>query len=408
MRKGAARRHSSPMRFPSGMSGTPDPARPLRWLAGGLLVAMGLVFAIGRRQVAAHPLWQWPLAFAEAALVGGLADWFAVTALFRRPLGLPIPHTAIIPTNRDRLADSLARFVERHFLVPAALARRLRGVDFAALAAGEGAGAGWRAPLRQALGEALAALPEAEVAGLLRDLAAGLAARMDLPALVGARLAAAVGAGRHEDGVAAALRWLGGRLEAHEDLLRAVVHARSINLLRWTGLDEALADRLLDGACRVLAEAVVDPAHPLRRRITGELAELARRLQEDAALRARLAALQAQWLGGASGAALMAALWRGLRGGLAGGLPPLPQLLAEPAARWRFNRHVRRLLVGLASRHGGAIASLVSTTIRSWDSTTLTARMEGAIGRDLQYIRLNGTLVGGLLGLALHALGLLG
>ena len=109
----------------------PDRARRMRRVATGLLVAMAALFALARAMLGTHPAWDWVLAFSEAALVGGLADWFAVTALFRHPLGLPIPHTAIIPANKDRIADTMARFLQSNFLIPAVVARRMRAMNLA-------------------------------------------------------------------------------------------------------------------------------------------------------------------------------------------------------------------------------------------------------------------------------------
>ena len=110
---------------------TPDRVRRMRWTATGLLVAMAAVFILSGRYLDLHPAWGYVHAFAEAAMVGGLADWFAVTALFRHPLGLPIPHTAIIPQNKDRIADTMAQFLRENFLTPAVVARRMRAMHLA-------------------------------------------------------------------------------------------------------------------------------------------------------------------------------------------------------------------------------------------------------------------------------------
>ena len=123
-----------PRAAPGAMQGempTPDRVRRMRWTATGLLVAMAAVFILSGRYLDLHPAWGYVHAFAEAAMVGGLADWFAVTALFRHPLGLPIPHTAIIPQNKDRIADTMAQFLRENFLTPAVVARRMRAMHLA-------------------------------------------------------------------------------------------------------------------------------------------------------------------------------------------------------------------------------------------------------------------------------------
>src|SRR5947209_7013565 len=109
----------------------------MRWIATGLLVAMAVLFAVSRSMAGRHPAWGFARAFAEAAMVGGLADWFAVTALFRHPLGLPIPHTAIIPRNKDRIGEALASFIRDNFLIPSVVARRMQRLDIAGAARSE-------------------------------------------------------------------------------------------------------------------------------------------------------------------------------------------------------------------------------------------------------------------------------
>ena len=123
-----------PQRVPGAGDVAPIALTRMRRVATGLLVAMAALFLFARTQGGAHPVWGYVQAFAEAAMVGGLADWFAVTALFRHPLGLPIPHTAIVPRNKDRIGDTLAVFLRTNFLTPAVVARRMRGIDIAAAA----------------------------------------------------------------------------------------------------------------------------------------------------------------------------------------------------------------------------------------------------------------------------------
>ena len=122
------------LRLPSAAAGPVHPARAMRRVATGMLVAMAALFALARATAHLHPAIGFAQAFAEAAMVGGLADWFAVTALFRHPLGLPIPHTAIIPRNKDRIGDTLALFLRDNFLTPAVVARRMQRLDVAGAA----------------------------------------------------------------------------------------------------------------------------------------------------------------------------------------------------------------------------------------------------------------------------------
>ena len=189
--------------------------------------------------------------------------------------------------------------------------------------------------------------------------------------------------------------------------------------MRWTGLDTRVANAVLAGLYRLLAECAVDPEHPLRTRLEEGIAGLAEALVHDPAMHRRVAALQAEALANPAMAAWMNRLGKRLRaaihaaandperalaGRLGAGLAGFGEALqSDMRLRLTLNRVVRRVLVGLANRHGASIVTLVSETVRRWDGRTVARRIEAVVGRDLQYIRLNGTLVGGCVGLALHA-----
>jgi uncharacterized membrane-anchored protein YjiN (DUF445 family) len=397
----------------------------MRRTATGLLAAMALLFVMTHALRASHPLWPWVLAFAEAAMVGGLADWFAVTALFRRPLGLPIPHTAIIPENKDRIADTMAVFLQDNFLTPEVVARRMAGMNLAAAAgawlADPHAGEGER--LRAGAGELFAQVLESldpdrlgnQVrGGLVRQLD-----KLDVAPLLGSALAAAIADKRHMAVIESMVRWAGFTLEANEDLVRELIHRRANAILRWTGLDEKLANSVIEGLYKLLAEVIVDPAHPLRAKIEEGLAQLAWGLSHDPRMQARVERIKRELLANPALAQWWQAVWERLRIALVarlrdpqGGLGvSLRESLAElgqtlqgdPALQDQLNRLARRTAVGLATRYGSQIVRLVSETVKRWDATTVTNRLEGAVGRDLQFIRINGTLVGGLFGLGIHA-----
>jgi uncharacterized membrane-anchored protein YjiN (DUF445 family) len=397
----------------------------MRRTATGLLAAMAVLFVMAHALRTSHPLWPWVLAFAEAAMVGGLADWFAVTALFRRPLGLPIPHTAIIPENKDRIADTMAVFLQDNFLTPEVVARRMAGMNLAAAAgawlADPHAGEGER--LRAGAGELFAQVLESldpdrlgnQVrSGLVRQLD-----KLDVAPLLGSALAAAIADKRHMAVIESMVRWAGFTLEANEDLVRELIHRRANAILRWTGLDEKLANSVIEGLYKLLAEVIVDPAHPLRAKIEEGLAQLAWGLSHDPQMQARVQRIKRELLANPALAQWWQAVWERLRIALVarlrdpqGGLGvSLRESLAElgqtlqgdPALQDQLNRLARRTAVGLATRYGSQIVRLVSETVKRWDATTVTNRLEGAVGRDLQFIRINGTLVGGLFGLGIHA-----
>lgn len=408
-----------------------DRARTTRLVATGLLVVMAGLFALARTMLAAPgaaPGWGYLRAFAEAAMVGGLADWFAVTALFRHPLGLPIPHTAIIPENKDRIADSLAGFLQSNFLTPQVVARRMAGLDVAG-AAGSFLAAPRQGGEQGRLAAGAASLAADILESLDREKLGGMAKqalrqqidRIDLAPLLGQMLQAMIADGRHLPLIEALLAKTAQTLEANEALLRNLIHDRANALVRLVKLDERLANTILDGVYKLLAEAVVHPDHPLRMKIVEGLEQLAHDLVEDPAMRARVEGMKAEVLANPAFTDWLDALWERARGGLlaavrGGGNGALSgqigvaladlgrALQTDRQLALLVNRFARRTLVGVASRYGSQIVRLVSETIRRWDARTVTARIEGAVGRDLQFIRINGTLVGGLVGLALHAL----
>ena len=396
----------------------------MRYLATGLLVAMAGLFLVSRYLSGRGPAWAWVLAFSEAAMVGGLADWFAVTALFRRPLGLPIPHTAIIPANKDRIADTMASFLRTNFLTPQVVARRLRDLNLAAAAGTWLSQPGGlettrlRAGAAELLAQVLESLDPDRLGGQVRAGLVRQLERLELAPLLGRLLATAITDGRHGAVIGSLVRWAGYTLEDNEALVRELIHRRANAVMRWTGLDETLANSVLDGLYKLLAEVIVDPDHPLRGKIEEGMRRLARDLIEDPATRAKVEQAKRDLLANPAVAEWWQGVWEQIRTGLIAlarnpsgesgghlraGLAELGQALRDdPVLQVQINRFARRTAVGLATRYGTQIVRLVSETVKRWDATTVTNRLEGAVGRDLQFIRINGTLVGGLFGLAIH------
>ena len=398
----------------------------MRRTATGLLVAMAGLFVLSGHYLGLHPVVGYVRAFAEAAMVGGLADWFAVTALFRRPLGLPIPHTAIIPENKDRIADTMAAFLQDNFLTPTVVARRMRDMNLAkavgeylaAPSQGE-TGARLRAGAGELLAEFLESLDPERLGTQVRGGLKTLAAKVDVAPLLGQMLTAAIADRRHLPLIDSAIRWAGLTIEANEGMIRDMIHEKANGLVRWTGLDEKLANSVLDGLYKLLAEVLVDPDHPLRGKLDEGLAKLAHDLLHDAETRDKIERTKNELLDNPAVATWWIGVWEriraslikaartpggGLGGQLAESLSELGRVLRDdPRMQLQLNRFARRTAVGVATRYGGQIVQLVSETVRRWDARTVTDRIEGAVGRDLQFIRLNGTIVGGLAGVAIHA-----
>ncbi|CAN5570557.1 DUF445 domain-containing protein [soil metagenome] len=416
-------------RRPTIVAEAPPPGlRRMRWVATGLLVAMAATYLVARALAEQHPTFGYVRAFAEAAMVGGLADWFAVTALFRHPLGLPIPHTAIIPRNKDRIGTTLAAFLRDNFLIPAVVARRMRSVDVAGAAgrwlAGPGGGQGrLRVGASRLAADILASLDQKRLGGMVRGAMGQRLRALDLAPLVGQALGAAMVEGRHLPLLDGIIRWAAKILAANDHLIRAMVHERAGSVMRWTGLDETLANKIIDGLDNLLFDMAHDPDHPLREKAEEGLSTLAHDLQHDPEMQARVERVKAEiidnpamqrWLDGIweQARAAMLRMARDPDAALAGQFGEALNQLGETLQKDRLlgetiNRFVRRAVVGMAADYGDGIVRLVSETVRGWDADTITRRLENAVGRDLQYIRVNGTLVGGLVGLAIHAVDVL-
>src|SRR3982751_3537795 len=213
-----------------------NPAQPgaqgMKVLATGLLVVMAAVFAAARALQPAYPWLGYVKAFAEAAMVGGLADWFAVTALFRHPLGLPIPHTAIIPRNKDRIGQALANFLKENFLIPSVVARRMRRLDVAGAAgrflqtpAREGTRI--RAGASRLIGDIFESLDDERLGGIVKGAVSTRLRKMEVSPLLGHALASAINEDRHVPMLEATIRWMARALDANEPLIRDMVHKKA-------------------------------------------------------------------------------------------------------------------------------------------------------------------------------------
>ena len=406
-----------------------NPVQPgavgMKVAATGLLVAMAAVFAISRALEPRYPWLSFVKAFAEAAMVGGLADWFAVTALFRHPLGLPIPHTAIIPRNKDRIGEALATFIRDNFLVPSVVARRMRNIDVAGavgrfLQTPASEGTRIRSGASRLIADIFESLDDERLGGIVKGAVSMRIRKMEVSPLLGHALASAINEDRHVPMLEAAIRWTARALDANEPLIREMVHKKANWVLKLAGLDSKLADAIIDGLRKLTVEMSTDPAHPVRMKIEEALAQLANDLQTRPETCERVEAIKDQLLDNKSVSLWIDAIWQKGREAiikaarnpdavLAGKLGEVLKSMGttlESDARIHaaINQFARRAVVGLSASYGSSMVRLVSDTVRTWDARTVTARLEAAVGRDLQYIRINGTLVGGLVGVIIHVL----
>ncbi|CAA7614087.1 DUF445 domain-containing protein [Magnetospirillum sp. UT-4] len=397
--------------------------RRMKRLATGLLLAMAVVFVAA---LLAQRRFDWPWlpflrAFAEAAMIGAIADWFAVVALFRRPFGLPIPHTAIIPRNKDRIGESLGAFICNNFLAPELVAARLDALDPAGRAAAwlaDPANAGAVARRGAAwLPTILAGLEDEGLARVLKaSLGRGVAA-VDAAPLAGRVLALMVARGRHQALLDRAVELAEDVLLANHDLIRARVAERVWRWLpRW--VDRKLADTILVGLLETLGE-LRDPDHPWRATVQAAILDFALRLDTDPALRARVAEVKAEIAASPLLDDYLNSLWSEMKARLHADLARHDgdlsrwleaavaglgrRLAADAVLRATLNRWLRRVVERNVVPYRGEIGGFIAGVVRRWDTRTLVAKLELQVGRDLQYIRINGTIVGGLAGLALYS-----
>ncbi len=362
-------------------------------------------------------------AMAEAAVVGGVADWFAVVALFRHPLGIPIPHTAVIASSKDGLGRNLATFVEEQLLDPAVVAQRLRSADLAARAGT------WLRDrpnadrvaevLATPLASVLEGLDREAVADDLADLAARGITAMPLADLAGQGLEAAIAEDQHQEVLTAAIRGVRRALVEHRSVLRVRLGQESP---KWVPpvLDDLVFDRASDALDRFLGELAANPGHELRSAVDDQLGDLVVRLRTDpevaAALTSRLGDLAArddvQTWAAATASHLVEAMAASalddrseVRDRLAIAMTTLGDKLSDdPDLRARVDEWITDLAPAIAEASRREVARTIATTVDGWDLEDTSSRLELWLGRDLQFVRINGTVVGGLVGLVLHTI----
>jgi uncharacterized membrane-anchored protein YjiN (DUF445 family) len=360
-------------------------------------------------------------ATAEASMVGALADWFAVTALFRHPLGLPIPHTAIIPRKKDQIGASLGTFVQENFLTRSVVEAKLTTIDVPGRLGGFLAAPGRAERLAGDASAVITALTE-----LLRDedLEPAVAALVDrklhdTPAapVVARVLELVVDGDRHQEVLSAALRLMARFLQDNRVVFRAQLgDASPAWVPDW--VDDRVFDRAFAGVQAFLDEVGADPRHELRRSYDARLREYVHALRTDPSTAARVEALKKEllehpavrtWSGSlwtnAKNAVLLAAADPAseLRARVAGLILEGSRLLrTDPTIRELVQRHTHSIAGYLVERFSADIADLVSSTVARWDTEETSARIELQVGRDLQWIRVNGTVVGGLAGLVIY------
>jgi uncharacterized membrane-anchored protein YjiN (DUF445 family) len=393
--------------------------RRARTLATSLLLLMLAIFIATSIGMTHWPWLAYIRAFAEAGMIGACADWFAVVALFRHPLGIPIPHTAIVASSKERIGVAIGRFVASNFLSPRVLAERIREVDIGGWAGrwllrGDNA-KNVAQRVTSSLNQALSALPREDLNAFLSGAVRGGIERVPASAFASRLLSLLWAHGEMQALAEKLLDWASTTLAKNRETLRNKVSRRTSRLIpKW--IDGIVADKIIDGVLRILDE-MREPSHPWRIEMTttieqliGDLATRPDMIEKGEELKAKLLATPAV-------TGQIDALWVSIE-----------NRLESDETQAQLTRVIERLLTGLGTRirdddnfrnginrwlrvavlrtmapRRKEIAEFIRKVVENWDTETLTERIELTVGRDLQYIRINGTLVGGLVGLIIFA-----
>ena len=411
----------------------------MKWSAAALLAAALAGLALAAWQ-GGRGAWGWVEAFCEASAVGAVADWFAVVALFRRPLGLPLPHTAIIPRSKDRVADGLAHFVRDHFLDPEALVAKL-GVFDPARRLGDWLAdparvQDWVGEGRRWALKAVGLFDDGRMRRATLELVVAQARRWNSAATAAEVLALLTQGGRHHELLDAGLEKIGGFLA--EDEVKARVSALMVRHARkeWpkvigmvelvtpvARMADGLADKLSASVLGELREVLAQPDHPVRKRYDRWLAGFIERLRHDEGLVAAFERVKERAITDPAVLDYAGSVWNDLKRLLQDDLADQHSTLAEHVAqamrdvgerlrhdeslRASLNEHVLSAADQLATNLRAGVTTHIAQTIKDWDDRQLVDELELSVGKDLQFIRINGTVVGGIAGLALHALRLM-
>ncbi len=405
-------------------------------IAGGLMVSAAVLFVIARSH-GGNGLWQWVSAFAEAAMVGALADWFAVVALFRHPLGVPIPHTAIIPSKKETIAESLAEFIRDKFLATESLLAKVRELNPAErlstyLMSRDNAD-GLATGLTRIVSETIDFIDDERVRRILLAALHDRIGKIDLASSAGQVLETLMKNNRHQavldDLLARLSAWI-STAEAQERLAHGID--------TWLNTDYPLLskfipnrDQFTKGAGEKVARKVdlflqevnEDPSHELRCRFDQAVSDFIHRLRHDADLRSRIEELKQETVNNEQLASYVTGLAADLKAWLMDDLghshSRIRTSIAEAAmglgttlSRNRdlmdsINEHLETIVVNYSDKLRAVVTRHVSGTVKQWKEDDFVSEIELAIGSDLQFIRMNGTLVGGVIGLLLHGVSLL-
>jgi uncharacterized membrane-anchored protein YjiN (DUF445 family) len=398
--------------------------RRVKFLATSALVLCLIVFLLARSFEGSVPALAFVAAFAEAAMIGGLADWYAVVALFKRPLGLPIPHTAIIPANQDRIADNLGHFIERNFLAAGPVEQKLREVDFASLVAD------WLADPQRAEGlsrfvaklvpQTVSAIEGSGLKGFITQRIVSQVEKVQIAPLAAELLTAFTDDRRHQKMFDEIIKVF-GKFLSDEDALAAIrdkIRDELPSLAKLFRADAYLLKKIVASAGSLLEEVKADPDHPMRAEFDRFVVGFVEKLRTSKAYGKRVEKLKRDFLARPELHELAQDMWESLRSFIEQDAKSETstirkhlaslfvdvgrQLAADPSIRADMNAGFVVALGSFVESQKSGVSKFIAEQVKSWDLGQLTHLIEINVGRDLQFIRFNGMIIGGLAGLALH------
>ncbi|NOX28744.1 MAG: DUF445 domain-containing protein [Actinobacteria bacterium] len=403
---------------------TSNGLQTMRRRASGLLVVAVVVYIIARTQQDSSTVWGYVRATAEAAMVGGVADWFAVTALFRHPLGIPIPHTAIVATRKDAIGANLGLFVEENFLSADTIRTRIAAAEPAARI-GEWLGSTTNVDrlvdrAANIAARAIEAFDDDQLQRAVDDILAARAAKLDH----GNGLAELIDMSRrgqhHEVLVSATCRVAIEYMTDQRATLRRLLGDESP---RWVPsiIDDQVFNRLHQAAISAITEIRHDLNHPARRALDRQLDDLKVRLRDDDHLRSKVSTSVENLISHPDVRDFSTRMGRDIRALIVSELTTPDsatrdtatrsvtdfggQMTSDASLRDRIDASLSTAATKAAEIAGPELASLIESTVARWDGAETADRIEQQVGRDLQFIRINGTIVGGLVGLSIHTVG---
>ncbi|UCI16904.1 DUF445 domain-containing protein [Mesorhizobium sp. B2-1-8] len=419
----------APVRFDADAGAKLSALRRTKFVATAALALCVLVFALAKSFQSSYPWLGFVAAFAEAATIGGLADWYAVVALFKRPLGLPIPHTAIIPENQDRIADNLGRFIEVNFLAPEPVRDKLAEVDFSALVADWLADAERAADLSRfvvrLVPQTLAAVEQSGLRGFVTSRMLEQIEKVPLAPLAAELLSALTDDRRHQKLFDEFIKVIGRFLNDEQALatMRDKIREELPSLFNLFRADAYLLKKIVASAGSLLDEVRADPDHPMRAEFDRFAQGFVERLRTSKQYARRAEKMKRDFLARPEVKALAGDMWESLSLFIEQDAKAPNSLIREHLANMfvEVGRHLAGDAQIRADMNGGfvvALASFVETQksgvskfiadqVKRWDLAQLTRLIEMNIGRDLQYIRFNGMIIGGLAGIVLYTIELL-